>query len=287
LSTDSVTKTAKLYGNLAVQPETVFVSMRSRFDAISHFMGDVLPRITQPFVLITGSEDFTLPNQLDRRWERLNEEQIGQLRGLAADPRVIHWFAENRDEVWPKMSTMPVGYVFEGAPCHVELRPATSALSERPHRVLCAHRVREGEQWSIRRDITRLCQERLSHFTNVVTKELPSEEFTSLVRSHAFVICAPGGGIDPSPKAWLAIANGSIPIIQSSALDDAYSLLPVAFVDDWTEESLNEEKLAAWLAELGPEYDEPQRRRKVLFRLSVDFWWNRVLQYKDRVRNDR
>ena len=33
--------------------------------------------------------------------------------------------------------------------------------------------------------------------------------------------------LDPSPKAWEAIIAGTIPIIEHSTLDDAYSQLPV------------------------------------------------------------
>lgn len=35
-----------------------------------------------------------------------------------------------------------------------------------------------------------------------------------LMQSHAFVLCAEGGGVDPSPKAWQAILHGAIPIIR-------------------------------------------------------------------------
>ena len=38
----------------------------------------------------------------------------------------------------------------------------------------------------------------------------------------SFTACAHGGGVDPAPKAFEALAAGSIPIIASSALDAAY-----------------------------------------------------------------
>lgn len=33
--------------------------------------------------------------------------------------------------------------------------------------------------------------------------------------------------LDPSPKAWETILAGSIPVLEHSALDDAYGELPV------------------------------------------------------------
>ena len=43
---------------------------------------------------------------------------------------------------------------------------------------------------------------------------------------------------------------------QSSTLDDAYSELPVAIVDEWDERCLGDENLGAWIRELAPYYDE-------------------------------
>ena len=77
--------------------------------------------------------------------------------------------------------------------------------------------------------------------------------------------------MDPSPKAWEAIMAGTIPIIQHSTLDDAYMLLPVAFVDTWEEllqpsnYTLLEQRLRGWMAELQPYYEHGSAlRRKTL-----------------------
>ncbi|HAS22668.1 MAG TPA: hypothetical protein DCR51_05905, partial [Idiomarina loihiensis] len=84
---------------------------------------------------------------------------------------------------------------------------------------------------------------KFSELVTIVNQEVSETKFLNLIEEHAFVLCVQGGGIDPSPKAWTAIAHGSIPIIASSPLDDAYSQLPVAFVNGWDEHSLSEKKL--------------------------------------------
>ena len=48
-------------------PRPVFLSMRSPFEALNFFHDEVLPAIEAPFVLVSGSEDVTIPNQLDLR----------------------------------------------------------------------------------------------------------------------------------------------------------------------------------------------------------------------------
>ena len=47
-------------------------------------------------------------------------------------------------------------------------------------------------------------------------------QFLSFLMNTSFTACAHGGGVDPAPKAFEALAAGSIPIIASSALDTAY-----------------------------------------------------------------
>lgn len=78
-------------------------------------------------------------------------------------------------------------------------------------------------------------------------------------------------GMDPSPKAWEAIMAGTIPIIQRSVLDDAYSHLPVAFVDSWEEllqpanYSALEIRMRNWMKDLQPYYAQGSAlRRKTL-----------------------
>ena len=46
-------------------------------------------------------------------------------------------------------------------------------------------------------------------------------QFLSFLMNTSFTACAHGGGVDPAPKAFEALAAGSIPIIASSALDAA------------------------------------------------------------------
>ena len=106
---------------------------------------------------------------------------------------------------------------------------------------------------------------------------MSEDEFTRLIEQHAFVLCVEGGGIDPSPKAWLTLLHGAIPIIKRSALDSAYEHLPVVFVEDWSEEALSLTRLKRWRDELVPLFDQSGLRRSVQNRLGLDYWWDYIL----------
>jgi len=279
IMTDLDVNDVVLHGDDSKQPRTVFLSLRSFYRAIPYFYEEILPGIENRFVFVTGSEDITVPNQLDARWRPFNTGEKELIEKIISDERLIHWFAENRDEDRPKMSTLPTGYVFINETSNTVLLDAPdSKLKNRPLKALCAHRVREGRQWDVRRDVSELCRQHFKDFTTVLEAEISSVDFRRLVRQHAFVLCAQGGGNDPSPKAWMCIANGSIPIIRSSVLNDAYAQLPVAFVDEWDSECLNEEILQNWVEDLAPYYDNDVVRAITLKRLSLDYWWNKVME---------
>jgi len=279
IMTDYANSEVSIRGDVSKQPRTVYLSLRSYFRAISYFYEEILPRINGKFVLVSGSEDLTIPNQIDARWKPFDLSEKRLITRIIEDERLIHWFAENRDEALAKMSTLPVGYTFIDGPSNVvEIESPETRIVDRPLRVLCANRVREGTQWDVRRNLTRLCRERFQQLSTVITEDIPEPTFKRQVRRHPFVLCAQGGGMDPSPKAWFCIANGSIPIITSSVLDDAYSQLPVVIVDAWDDGCLSLEKLHGWVDAYAPHYDNDKLRAMVLHRLSIDYWWDKIIR---------
>ena len=282
IMTDLEDDNVVIHGETCHQPRSVFLSLRSFFKAIPYFYEEVLPRITTPFVFITGSEDLTVPNQVDTRWRPYTRSEKTLMKKIIEDERVIHWFAENRDEDRRGMSSLPVGFVFMDTHSSVvKVEPLNDRLADRPLKMLCAHRTRPGRQWEKRRSVTKLCEEHLKTTSTVLKRDIPPGEYYQLIRQHPFVLCVRGGGLDPSPKAWECIANGSIPIIESSTLDDAYTQLPVALIEEWSIECLNESNMRRWIKELAPFYENPVLRRETLRKLSLDFWWQKILDARD------
>lgn len=259
-------------------PRTVYLSLRSPFTAITAFADEVLPKLTAPFVLVSGSEDVTVPRQTDARWRAFDAGEQDRIARILAHPRLCHWFAENlSDAGHPRLSPLPLGLVFaDGRPADGVPFPRVPPVSSRPLRVLVAHRVREGAQWQTRRKVSSLARTAWAEFCTIPEGEIAPEAYERLVQEHAFVLCAQGGGVDPSPKAWQALQFGAIPIVQRGPLDEAYAQLPVAFVDDWSTNSLSLDVLARWQSDLAPRLEGEGARERLHERLGIDYWWRRI-----------
>lgn len=259
-------------------PRHIFLSMRSPFVAITHFANKILPHLNDTFVLVSGSEDATLPRQKDKRWRPYNDQERAAISQILNHPLLLRWFAENLDDgADGRFSPLPTGMVYaDGKYKARQYVPSAPLLKQRVHRVFCAHRLRDGSQWEPRRRVNALARDDWAPFTTLIEKGLSEKAFLSAVERHAFVLCVEGGGLDPSPKAWQAILHGAIPIIRRSPVARAYEDLPVAIVDDWRADEITEEKLRAWLNTFSDAFDTPAGRRNTLLRLSADYWWSKI-----------
>lgn len=260
-------------------PKTIFLSLRAPFDAIKFFHDTVLPQLTTPFVLISGSEDVTIPEQRDKRWREYNDDEKHCIQEIIQHPQLLHWYAENlSSSEYPNLSPIPLGLVYPSSEALPSLPlHSVPTLSQRSKSVLCAHRIREGKQWEIRKQVSALANGPWKDHCTLLTNEVSEPHFFELCRTHKFVICVEGGGFDPSPKAWHALLNGAIPIVKSSALNACYARLPVVFVDDWTKEVISEANLAKWESDFASFFNEPDKRCDVLKKLGMQFWWNEIV----------
>ncbi|SOC15183.1 hypothetical protein [Rhodobacter maris] len=259
-------------------PRHLFLSMRDPFGALSYFATEVLPRLTRPFVLVSGSEDVTLPRQTDKRWRDYNAAEQAQIATILDHPLLLHWFAENLvDDSRSAMSPLPLGLVNTDSLDRPLAFPSVPPLAERPLRVLCAHRMRQGPQWDARRRVMQWATGPWAEFVTVLHEEVPEPEFLRQVEAHAFVLCVEGGGVDPAPKSWQSMIHGAIPILRrQEGIAGAYSELPVVFVDDWNAGTLTLEKLYFWWREAiaGPHWQGGEGGSAN--RLSLSFWWQKI-----------
>lgn len=267
------------HGDPSRQPRTVFVKPRHRY--LRAFFTRYLPRIATGtrFVLITGSGDLTVPRQVDRRFESFEGTDLAAwFAALRADPRLVRWYGDNVDLEGAGIEPIPCGAAGPWGGCPSwriadYLRPVR--LDDRPLRATCLQRVRQGPQWELRRRVAGLATTRWRGIVDVLDP-VPVGEFFATVRRYPFTICASGGGLDPSPKAWAAMLAGSIPIIERNPMAAAYRELPVAVVDSWSEGCITRERLEAWRSELAPHYEDAGLRRQVLARMSMGHWWRKV-----------
>jgi hypothetical protein len=202
---------------------------------------------------------------------------------LLNSPQIIHWFAENHDMQHPKLSTLPTGLVGENPDERADFPDQILPLHKRPLLVMNADRIRRGSQWVEREEVFHMCQNAsfcMQPFEGAQARiglGVTHKDFLSHLASVPFILCVHGGGIDPSPKAWESLLVGTIPIIRHSTCDDAYSQLPVAFVNNWSDLFQSSDPLGMlqrWVDELAPYYEEGSRLRNETLEVSNHYVWS-------------
>lgn len=267
----------KLIGNENIQPKTIFIKV----EFIESFYNSYYKKIenNNKFIVISGGGDITTPNNIDERFNGLHLIQNNKkiITEMLNDKRLIAWYCENCDELLPKMRGIPTGIINNAS-----LEKYYTKIHENPDdvnfenkiNVLCCHRTRH---WTKERLIVnKLCN---NEWKSIVTflQNINNNDFINTLSKYTFTLCVQGGGLDPSPKAFEAIIAGSIPIIKKSdGIYDAYKNLPVVFIDDWTSNSITEQKLKEWLEELRIYYEVPKLRQGILYKLSGNYWWSYI-----------
>lgn len=267
------------HGDLGVQPRTIFVT--PRYTHLHAFFKEYLPQVgaATRFVLVMGAVDLTVPRQVDRRaasFERTNVETW--FESMVHDPRLVRWYANNVDAENCVIVPIPCGTSgrYGGCPS-VRLAPfrAPVSLEGKPLRALCMHRIRVGPQWHRRRSVTAVACERWQDAVDV-RSEVPLKQFFDTLKQYQFTICVSGGGLDPSPKAWVAMLAGSIPIIERSSIAPAYRNLPVAWVERWSPDCISRACLERWRADLRAQYEDPELRSRVVDQLGMGHWLREI-----------
>lgn len=266
----------RLRGDAA--PRTIFLSLRQPFAALAFFVQEVLPQLRVPFVLISGSEDVTMPLQCDHRWRPFNAKEDALLAQISSHRLLRRWYAENLDWAFAaKLEPLPLGVLpptaADGSEPLLALDPPPPPIAERELLVLCAHRIRSGPQWQERSRLSHQLRALGYPWLLLPEQELPPLAYRELLRSCSFVICASGGGWDPNPKLWHTLLQGAIPIVRSSDLDPVLAELPVWIVDHWDAVDWRLPALAKQRQALSKRQAD---RAEALEQLMLEHWWQRL-----------
>jgi len=187
---------------------------------------------------------------------------------------VAHWFAQNVTALHSNVTAIPIGL---GSPhSHVTLKADEILASRVPwlekDRMLYVN-FRPNTNWGERK----LAYDHFAHVSLTekwVKFESPYDEISndnflkSLVR-HRFVLCPPGNGVD-THRMWETLLAGAIPVVKRSPAMEAFRDLPVLFVDDFREVTLNLlEKAQSEIAISAHPHD-----------LMTESYWNKIIKAK-------
>ncbi len=207
-------------------------------DGLIYFAKEILPRINQEFVLVSGDSDLAI-----------HELNLGScLNILLESPLVSSWYAQNRDYDHPKLHSLPIGMNLHNLwanplqwgggfvlPSLQELQIQTIEKNapdflNREKKVFC------NWHFSIDRADRKDCMAQIDQSICYFQPEpLPMATTWQMQSQYQFVLSPHGAGLD-CHRTWEALLLGCIPIVKAAKLNaDLFSELPVIIVNDWRE----------------------------------------------------
>jgi hypothetical protein len=259
-----------------------------RIEDLARFNREVLPHVTEPFVLVTAESDYSVPSDFAE-----------PAATIAASGKVLRWYATNYDHTNHQdlVTALPLGmnyrkkhdlHFVQRGKKRTLLRRERFSLAEQEARweAIAAsakpleHRVRRvyGDFWlnnssaerrygESRADIHAQLRHNPCLFfpTHLVT----NEALLAAYARHAFVLSPHGRGLD-CYRTWEALFVGCIVIVKTSPIDPLYRDLPVVIVKSWDE--ITEANLERWLVSFGSGFDRGLLKQT----LSLEHWLARA-----------
>lgn len=239
-------------------PASIFV----KTDYLPRFVSTLLPTLTAPVVLVTGSSDWSPSINFPMEY-----------RILVDSPFVKRWYMLNCLCTHPKVIAYPGGLA------HTETMDATlrelrrTATKHESTNPLCVWRDRRfnvcGDQYIQRDRVERFVKEHPESF-DWREPTLDPIDFYHLLAQYKFVLCPFGNGVDPSPKAFEAMILKTVPIVlRTRNTEEAYAGLPVLLVDSF--EALPD--LTGLYEQVRPQLETDD----LLAQLSCDVWYRTMM----------
>ncbi len=181
-----------------------------------------LVRTNRRVVLVTGQGDHPI-----------DAKRLGEA------PANIHaWFGSNALVDDARVRPLPLGLGAQDSPVTLRAGDIAAGLEDdRPREKWLYVNFRPDTNPQVRRPVYERFQ-RLSS-EDWVTFHPPAEHgdngaYLDALLTHRFVLSPPGNGID-THRMWEALYAGAIPIVLRSPVMRAFTVLPILFVDDYSE----------------------------------------------------
>ena len=261
--------------------KTVFIHTRLRHRLIIYFIDKILPKLVNPVNVIIAGEDYTFPNNIDKRMRRVNY-RIKNFKRLGLHKKVRKLFVENLDENIRNAFPIPLGINPKECPTDINYFLQFENIdSNKPLKFTNFNRTRNGKgQWRERGLVMNLCHTEnwKKYFVN--TGNINNHKsYLKKLSNYSFTLCVHGGGLDVNPKLWEAILLGVIPIIkENKPYTNIYRELdfPVVIIQKWNKNTINQENLKKWHKKYYNYFLNNDKRKNMLDALKLDFWINYV-----------
>ena len=270
-----------IYNKLLENAKTIFINTRLQETLIIYFIDNILPKLNHPINLIICGEDYTFPNNIDKRFRsNINKVRLNQFKTLGKHKFINKIFVENLDENIINAFPIPLGINPKECPITSDyFKKFENINSNKPLKVTNFNRTRDGKgQWEERGYVKSLCEKHWNKFY-VSTNTKNHEEYLMTMGKYIFTLCIHGGGLDVNPKLWEALLIGVIPIIkENKPYTDIYKNLdfPVVIIRVWGGKTINEDNLRLWYNKYYNYFTDKEKRDRILNCLTLDFWINYI-----------
>lgn len=273
--------------------KTIFVQTND----LPLFQSSWLPKISSPFILITGGDVLSVPSDLNKIKPKHFFNKI-RSKGfnphlLLDNPYLIAWYTQNYDHTiqHKKLRAIPLGMGYrahENKDLHGETKKSAFEQDQQLQKVVADLLPTYSRKFKIFSD-THLNNTSSRHQANGIepresvyhtVKDNPLIEFQEkpLPRStqwakrgtYMFSLSLIGNGFD-CHRTIESLILGNIVLLQSSPIDPLFEGLPVVIIKDWRD--INEENLHLWALQYEDALTNPRYREK----LTSDYWINKVI----------
>lgn len=189
------------------------------------FQREILPFISNPFVLITGISSYCVSKGFN-------------ISSILDSPMLIRWFCTNCPDInHPKLSALPIGFEEkERAGGSTEALStafkSSSLFAVKKSKILLPYHTSNTnpQRLSLVNAIGR------HPFVEVQTSKLPFKDYLSLLDKYKFVICLEGSGPDVH-RNYETLLVHSVPINIKNVIQPLFEAhdLPGLFLDSWSQ----------------------------------------------------
>lgn len=215
------------------------------------------------------AKEFVLISHNSDRKVTENPKEDGDADITLMPPGLVKWFSQNVDVEHDKVESIPIG--LENSRWFPAVRKIEKIISR-------ASKKKNFINWLyLNHNVKTNPQERTSPYALFKNKgwctlesggnNYKFDHYLAQLYNHRFVLSPEGNGMD-THRAWEALYLNTIPIEKRNNNNRFYTDLPICFVDDWEEVTLDF---------LEREYERINRSNWNLEKLKFSYWKDKIL----------
>ena len=211
---------------------------------LEEFFKNIHPKIPMSYILISHNSDNAVPHKF---FSYLN------------DSKIISWFGQNVHLKHPKIIALPIGLA-NSQYKHGNIQLLKKIQKQKPEKKNLLYMNFLIENYP--RNRSKVYEIFAGKNYCYIAKNKTYEEYLKDIAESKFVLSPRGNGLD-CHRTWEALYLGSVPIVESSALDPLFENLPVLIIKNW--EEINEEMLNNF-------YEKTKNEKFQKEKLFMQYW---------------